>query len=118
NSEPTKLRAAIEYLWSVCQNYSFLLLVTCRDVFWSFIQSPLWKNLSDNPSQGRYVIPLGGYNDDELKQATNLYFSKYNIHVQLGYEAAQRLRFSLKAIGIAHTNRSARLLITISGKSI
>ena len=95
NSEPTKLRIAIEYLWSVCQNYSFLLLVTCRDAFWSLIQSPLWKNLSDNPSQGRYIIPLGGYNDDELKQATTLYFSKYNIHVQLGYEAAQRLRSPL-----------------------
>lgn len=95
NGEPTKLRIAIEYLWSACQNYPFLLVVTCRDAFWPLIQNPLWKNLSDNPPEGRYVIPLGGYNDDELKQATNLYFSRYNIHVQLGYEAAQRLRSPL-----------------------
>lgn len=120
NSEPTKLRTAIEYLWSVCQNYPFLLLVTCRDAFWSLIQSPLWRNLSEKPPHGSYVIPLGGYNDDEFRKACKCYFSKYNVQVQLGYEAGQRLRspLLLSIFAEGNQNSSPKLVRSIVDKDL
>src|SRR5450755_3581168 len=44
-----------------------------------------------------YLCPrvLGGYNDDEFRQACKYYFSKYNVNVTLGYEAGQLLRSPL-----------------------
>jgi HEAT repeat protein len=120
NSEPTKLRIAIDYLWSVCQNYPFLLLVTCRDAFWPLMQSSLWKNLSEKPPYGGYVIPLGGFNDDEFRQACKYYFSKYNVNVQLGYEAGQRLRspLLLSIFAEGNQNSSSRLIHSIADKDL
>lgn len=120
NSEPTKLRNAIEYLWSVCQNYPLLLLVTCRDAFWTLIQSPLWKELPEKSPQGRYIIPLGGYNDDEFNEACELYFSRYNIQIQLGCEARQHLRSPLLLSIFAEVNQnsSPRLILSIADNDL
>ena len=120
NSEPTKLRNAIEYLWSVCQNYPLLLLMTCRDAFWTLIQSPLWKELPENSPQGRYIIPLGGYNDDEFNEACERYFSRYNIQIQLGYEARQHLRSPLLLSIFAEVNQncSPRLILSIADNDL
>ena len=120
NSEPTKLRNAIEYLWSVCQNYPFLLLVTCRDAFWPLIQSPLWKELPKNSPHGRNIIPLGGYNDDEFHGACKRYFSRYNVQIQLGYEAGQHLRSPLLLSIFAEVNQncSPRLILSIADNDL
>ncbi len=120
NSEPTKLRNAIEYLWSVCQNYPLLLLMTCRDAFWTLIQSPLWKELPEKSPQGRYIIPLGGYNDDEFNEACERYFSRYNIQIQLGYEARQHLRSPLLLSIFAEVNQnsSPRLILSIADNDL
>jgi HEAT repeat protein len=120
NGEPAKLRIAIEYLWSVCQNYPLLLLVTCRDAFWPLIQSSLWKIQSvKRPSEG-YVLPLRGYNEDEFRQACKLYFEKYNVNVQLGYEAGQRLRspLLLSIFAEGNQNSSSRLILSIADKDL
>jgi len=120
NGEPANLRIAIEYLWSVCQNYPLLLLVTCRDAFWPLVQSSLWKNLSEKPPFGGNVIPLGGYNDDEFRQACKQYFSKYNVNVQIGYEAGQRLRspLLLSIFAEGNQNSSSRLILSIVDKDL
>src|SRR5258708_3453044 len=120
NNEPTKLRNAIEYLWSVCHNYPFLLLVTCRDAFWPLIQSPLWKELPENLPRGRNIIPLGGYNDDEFRKACKCYFSKYNVQVQLGYEAGQHLRspLLLSIFAEGNQNSSPKLVRSVVDKDL
>lgn len=120
NSEPTKLRIAMDHLWSECQNYPLLLLVTCRDAFWPLIQSSTWKNLSGERYHDRYVIPIGKYNDDEFRQAVKYFFSKYNIHVQLGYEAEQRLRSPLLLRIFAESNQdsSYKLISSIADNDL
>jgi len=120
NSEPTKLRIAIDYLCSAYHNYSLLLLVTCRDAFWPLIQSPSWKDLAEKSPHRSYVIHLGGYNDDEFRQACKYYFSKYNVHVQLGYDAGQRLRspLLLRIFTEGYQNSSPRLIHSIVDKDL
>jgi len=84
------------------------------------MQSSLWKNLSEKPPYGGYVIPLGGYNDDEFRQACKYYFSKYNVNVQLGYEAGQRLRspLLLSIFAEGNQNSSSRLIRSIVDKDL
>lgn len=120
NNEPTKLRNAIECLWSVCHNYPFLLLVTCRDAFWPLIQSPLWKELPENSPHGHYITHLGGYNDDEFNEACERYFSKYNVQIQLGYEAGQHLRspLLLSIFAEGNQNSSPRLILSIADNDL
>ena len=104
----------------MCHNYPLLLLVTCRDAFWPLIQSPLWKELPENSPHGHYITPLGGYNDDEFNEACERYFSKYNVQIQLGYEAGQRLRspLLLSIFAEGNQNSSPRLILSIADNDL
>src|SRR6266571_2239729 len=107
-------------LRNVGHNYPLLLLVTCRDAFWPLIQSPLWKELPENSPHGHYITPLGGYNDDEFNEACERYFSKYNLQIQLGYEAGQRLRspLLLSIFAEGNQNSSPRLILSIADNDL
>jgi HEAT repeat protein len=116
NSEPTKLRVAIDYLWSVCQNYPFLFLITCRDAFWPLLEPSSWKNVPGKRPYSKDVIPLGQYNDAEFRRACSCYFEKYNLHVTLEYQAGQRLRspLLLRIFAESYRNSSPGLVRSIT----
>lgn len=107
NSDPAHIRKAMEQLLIACQDYSLLLLVTCRDVAWPLLQSSTLCNFA-SAEQRQYsengVVRLGLYNDDEFARACKVYFAHYLVNVELTMEAAQRLRSPLLLTIFAQVN--------------
>ena len=116
NSDPTKIRKAIEQLLIVCQDYPLLLLITCRDTIWPFIQSSTMEGFI---SEGG-AVPLGLYNDQEFEQACKKYFTHRNVRVELSVEAKQSLCSPLLLSIFAEVNRdcSFKFVPTVVAKDL
>lgn len=116
NSDPSKIRKAIEQLLVAYQDYPLLLLITCRDIIWPFIQSSTMEGFISEEG----AVSLGLYNDKEFEQACNKYFTYWNVHVELSVEAKQCLRTPLLLSIFAEVNQdcSFKFLPTVVAKDL
>ncbi len=101
NSDPTKIRKAIEQLLFACQDYPLLLLITCRDTIWPSIHSSAIEGFISEEG----AVSLGLYTDEEFEQACRKYFPYWNVRVELSVEAKQSLRSPLLLSIFAEANQ-------------
>jgi HEAT repeat protein len=101
NRDLIGIRKAMKELLTAFQDYPLLLLITCRDTIWPFIQSSTLKGFITEGG----VLPLSLYTDEEFEQARKKYFTHWNVHVELSVEAKNGLRSPLLLSIFAEVNQ-------------